>query len=101
MLSLEQSIRVIGLLGFEGFDLVLLGNGSYLKPEAIVHIGDWGAGVRRLLDAEGLEAADVFCVPWTDFTTMAPNHPDATERDRVASSSGGCSNSRRRSGHPG
>jgi sugar phosphate isomerase/epimerase len=29
-----------------------------------------------------LEVSDIFCVPWTDFTTMAPNHPEASERAR-------------------
>jgi sugar phosphate isomerase/epimerase len=82
LLSVEQAIRLIGLLGFEGFDLVLLGNGSYIRPEDIADIRDWAAKVRGLLEAENLEAVDVFCVPWTDFTTMAPNHPDTAERAR-------------------
>ena len=28
----------------------------------------------------GLEVADVFVIPWTDFRTLAPNHPDPAER---------------------
>jgi sugar phosphate isomerase/epimerase len=82
LLSLEQAITLVGLLDFQGFDLVLMGNSAYVRPEDIDDVDVWGAGVRRRLDGQGLEAADVFCVPWTDFTTMAPNHPDAAERAR-------------------
>jgi sugar phosphate isomerase/epimerase len=83
LLSVEQSIRLIGLLDFDGVDIVLMGNSAYLRPEEIApDVADWSAHVRRLLDTEGLDAADVYCVPWTDFATMAPNHPDPAERAR-------------------
>ncbi|MGZ4723427.1 MAG: sugar phosphate isomerase/epimerase family protein [Ilumatobacteraceae bacterium] len=83
LLSVEQSIRLTRLLEFEGFDLVLMGNSAHTRPEDIADdISGWAAGVKGLVDAEGLEVADVFCVPWTDFTTMAPNHPNAAERAR-------------------
>lgn len=83
LLSVEQSIRLTGLLEFDGFDLVVMGNSAHIRPEDIAHdLSGWAAGVKRLVDAEGLEMADVFCVPWTDFTTMAPNNPDESERAR-------------------
>jgi sugar phosphate isomerase/epimerase len=83
LLPVEQSIRIIGLLDFDGFDVVLMGNSAHLRPEeVVVDLPAWAGRVRRLLDTEGLDAADVFCVPWTDFTTMAPNHPDHAERTR-------------------
>jgi sugar phosphate isomerase/epimerase len=82
LLALEQAIPLVRLLQFDGFDLVLMGDGSYVRPEEIDDVDGWGADVKRRLDGEGLEAADVFCVPWTDFTTMAPNHPDDAEQVR-------------------
>lgn len=83
LLSVEQAIRLTGLLEFEGFDLVLMGNSAHVRPEDIAgDLTGWAAGLKRLIDAEGLVAADVFCVPWTDFMTMAPNHPDKAERHR-------------------
>ncbi len=83
LLSVEQSIRLAGLLEFDGFDVVLNGNSAGLTPEVVLHdLSAWSAEVSELFDANGLEASDVFCVPWTDFTTMAPNHPDAAERTR-------------------
>lgn len=83
LLSLEQSIRLTRLLEFDGFDLVLMGNSAHTRPEDIADdLAGWAARTKHVLDAEGLEVADVFCVPWTDFTTMAPNHPEVDERVR-------------------
>jgi sugar phosphate isomerase/epimerase len=82
LLPVDQSIRLAGMLGFEGFDLVLMGNSAHIRPEEIDDIGRWSNAVKSQLDAEGMQPADVFCVPWTDFEAMAPNHPDPTERAR-------------------
>jgi sugar phosphate isomerase/epimerase len=83
LLSIEQSIQLGGLLDFDGFDVVVMGNSVHPRPEEIArNVGAWAASVRDRLDAEELQASDVFCVPWTDFTTMAPNHPDPAERAR-------------------
>ena len=81
LLSVKQAIRLAGLLEFDGFDVVLNGNSAGLRPEVVSRdLSGWSARVNELLDANGLEASDVFCVPWTDFTTMAPNHPDGAQR---------------------
>src|SRR5258706_14577373 len=83
LLSIEQSIRLAALLDFEGFDVVLNGNSAGLRPEAVTSDRrGWAGEVGGLLDQHGMEAADGFCVPWTDFMTMAPNHPEAAERAR-------------------
>lgn len=83
LLSIEQSIRLAGLLEFDGFDVVLNGNSAGLRPEAVMsNLGPWATTVNRLLGEQGMVIADVFCVPWTDFVTMAPNHPDVSERAR-------------------
>jgi sugar phosphate isomerase/epimerase len=81
LLSVEQSIRLAGLLEFDGFDVVLNGNTAGLRPEAVMgNLGRWAHTVVGLLDEQGMVVADVFCVPWTDFRTMAPNHPEVSER---------------------
>jgi len=36
--------------------------------------------IRKALDQRGLELADFFVIPWTDFETLAPNHPDESQR---------------------
>jgi sugar phosphate isomerase/epimerase len=85
LLPHEHSLDVIRLLGVEGVDLALMGDRSHLRPE---HVREDVAGWAKTLDervrGRGLEIADVFVIPWSDFETMAPNHPDPHERDEAA-----------------
>lgn len=81
----DAAIGLIAQLGFTGFDLMLHGNRSHVRPEAL-H-GDVPACAGRIEErvrARGLEFSDVFLIPWTDFETMAVNHPDPAERERGA-----------------
>jgi len=49
LLSVEQSIRLIGLLDFDGVDIVLMGNSAYLRPEEIaLDVADADVLDRRL-----------------------------------------------------
>jgi sugar phosphate isomerase/epimerase len=79
----EQTVELVKLLGFEAFDLGMLGNRSQVRPEAIRDdIPGWAGRLEERIRGRGLEIADVFCIPWTDFETMAPNTPDDAERER-------------------
>jgi sugar phosphate isomerase/epimerase len=79
----EQTVELVKLLGFEAFDLGMLGNRSQVRPEAIRDdIPGWAGRLEERIRGRGLEIADVFCIPWTDFATMAPNNPDDAERER-------------------
>ena len=82
LLDHDLVLDLIAGLGFQGFDLLLAGNRSHVRPE---HIRDDLKGaaeaIRAKLDARGLELSDVFCIPWTEFDVYAPNHPEATERE--------------------
>ena len=79
----EQTVELVKLLGFDAFDLGMLGNRSQVRPEAIRDdIPGWAGRLEERIRGRGLEIADVFCIPWTDFATMAPNNPDDAERDR-------------------
>ncbi len=81
MLDHDLVLDLIAGMGFEGFDLALLGNRSHLRPEDVRHdLAGTAARIRRALDARGLELSDLFVIPWTDFETLAPNHPDPAER---------------------
>ena len=82
LLPVPEAVRLTALLDFEGFDLVLMGNSTHVRPEEIDDPAAWAGDLKSVLDGEGLVAADVFCVPWNDFATMAPNHPDSDERAR-------------------
>lgn len=84
LLGHEQAIALVAMLGVVGFDLAIMGNRSHVRPEHIR--GDVEGAADRLgraIRGQGLTPADVFLIPWTDFETLAPNHPEATERTRA------------------
>ncbi len=79
----EQTVELVKMLGFDAFDLAVMGNRSHVRPEAIRDdIPAWAGKLEERIRGRGLEIADVFCIPWTDFAVMAPNNPDAAERER-------------------
>ena len=79
----EQTVDLVKMLGFEAFDLAVMGNRSHVRPEMIREdIPGWAGRLEERIRGRGLEIADVFCIPWTDFATMAPNNPDDAERER-------------------
>jgi sugar phosphate isomerase/epimerase len=83
LLPHEKALDLAALLDFEGVDVCLAGNRSQVKPEDVR--GDvryWAGVLGERLRSRGLELADFFFLPWTDFETLAPNHPDAAERQR-------------------
>ena len=79
----EQTVELVKMLGFDGFDLAVMGNRSHVRPEVIREdIPAWAGRLEERIRGRGLDIADVFCIPWTDFAVMAPNNPDAAERER-------------------
>jgi sugar phosphate isomerase/epimerase len=79
----EQTVELVKMLGFTGFDLAVMGNRSHIRPEVIREdIAGWAGRLEERIRGRGLEIADVFCIPWTDFAVMAPNNPDDAERER-------------------
>lgn len=86
LLPHEHSLELIRLLGIEGVDLALMGNRSHVRPE---HVRDdvpgWAKTLGGRVRDRGLEFADIFVIPWSDFETMAPNHPDPRQREDAAS----------------
>jgi sugar phosphate isomerase/epimerase len=79
----ESAVELIRLLELDGVDVCLMGNRSHIRPEEIRD--DLRAAAKRIragvLDL-GLQISDLFVIPWTEFLTMAPNHPDPAERAR-------------------
>ena len=80
----ESVLDLIRLLELDGVDVCLMGNRSHIRPEA-VRDDIPGRGRSHL---EGTRApssstvSDLFVIPWTDFQTLAPNHPRTAERAR-------------------
>jgi sugar phosphate isomerase/epimerase len=76
-------LELVAALGVEGVDVFLAGNRAIVRPEDVRDdIARAAAAIRADVAAVGLAVSDVFVLPWTDLETMAPNHPDAAERER-------------------
>jgi sugar phosphate isomerase/epimerase len=84
LLEHDQAMQIIAMLGFTGFDLAVMGNRSHVRPEHIHgDVPAQAARLKREIAAKGLRLSDVFVIPWTDFETLAPNHPHADEREKA------------------
>lgn len=85
LLRHEDVCRLAAMLGLEGIDIGLMGNRSHIRPEAIRDdVAGWADRVGRSVADAGIDVADVFLIPWSDFETMAPNHPDPVQREDAA-----------------
>lgn len=84
LLPHDRALTVIRLLGIEGLDLGLFGNRSHVRPEMVrADIPMWAGILKERISQAGLELADFFFQPWTDFTVLAVNHPDPTQQDEA------------------
>lgn len=80
----EHVLELIRLLDLDGVDLCLMGNRSHVRPEQVREDpAGWGERLAQRVAERGLAIADVFVIPWTDFETLAPNHPDPARRDEA------------------
>ena len=83
LISHDLALDVIAGLGFDGVNLVLWGNRSDIRPDDVrSDPAGWAGRVLERLRVRSLEVADLVCIPWTDYETMAVNHPLAAERER-------------------
>ncbi len=81
----EHVCELIRMLGLDGVDVCVMQSRSAVRPEDVrADPAGWAGRLDERIRGRGLEVADVFVIPWTDFQTMAPNHPDATEREASA-----------------
>ncbi len=79
----EAAVSLIAELGFDGLNLVIWGNRTHIQPAEIQKdINGWAGRLDERIRSRGLEIADVCCIPWTDFRTMAINNPDRDEREK-------------------
>jgi sugar phosphate isomerase/epimerase len=82
LLEHGRILELIRLLELDGVDLCVMERRSALRLDTVR--GDPAGTADRVLAQvreNGLEVADVFVIPWVDFRTLAPNHPDPAERD--------------------
>ncbi len=82
LLEHESICELIGLLGLDAVDVCVMQSRSALRLEDVrADPAGWAGRLDERIRGRGLEVADVFVIPWTDFRTLAPNHPDAEERN--------------------
>jgi sugar phosphate isomerase/epimerase len=75
-------LELVSALGVEGVDIFLAGNRSIVRPEDVRgDIAGAAAQISRDVREVGLAVSDVFVIPWTDLETLAPNSPDAEQRE--------------------
>lgn len=83
VLTHEKMLDVAALLGFGAVDLILAGGRSQLLVEEVrSDVAAWAGRLEERRKQRELTVADVFVLPWTDFLTLAPNHPDPDERKK-------------------
>ncbi|WP_165223417.1 sugar phosphate isomerase/epimerase family protein [Aquisphaera insulae] len=81
LLSHDQSLRLIAMLGFEGVDIGLFEGRSHLWPSReFVDVSRSAGELRRKADDLGLDVADVFLQLAPDFRPCAINHPEPARR---------------------
>ena len=82
LMTHEDVVRHIAALGFDGIDLGLFEDRSHIQPGMVRQdVAMWSGVIGERLAAAGLETADVFFVPSFTLEDLAPNHPDAAQRD--------------------
>src|ERR1700690_4051180 len=98
LLSHEQSLRLIAMLGFEGVDIGLFEGRSHLWPSReFGEVARSSAALKRQTEVLGLSVADVFLQTAPDFRPFAINQPEASRRQvardwfvRTLDYAGGC-----------
>ena len=81
LLTHEQSLRLIGMLGFGGVDIGLFEGRSHLWPSReFPQVEKSAAALKRLAADCNLAIADVFLQMAPDFVPYAINQPDADRR---------------------
>jgi sugar phosphate isomerase/epimerase len=83
LLEHDRICALVALLGLEGVDVCIMEQRSALSlAEIRADTAGWAGRIAERVGGYGLEIADVFVIPWTDFRSFAPNHPDEAERLR-------------------
>lgn len=84
LLTHEQSLELISLLGFEGVDVGLFEGRSHRWPShELADPAASGHGLAEQLSGRGLQCADLFLQMDQDFAKYAINHPEAARREKA------------------
>lgn len=81
LLSHDQALAVVSLLGLKGVDIGLFEAHGHLKPSReLVNPERSGRELKCRVAKHGMQVADVFLQIHHDFTQYAINHPNANRR---------------------
>lgn len=84
LLSHQQSLKLISMLGFDGVDLGLFENRSHLWPSTQFRdVSHQATELKKQLDDLELKAADVFLQVDADFNPVAINRPEPEVRAKA------------------
>jgi sugar phosphate isomerase/epimerase len=84
LLSHENSLDLISMLGFDGVDIGLFEGRSKLQPSSeFKDVRKSAHRLKKMLVDRGLRTADVFLQMAPDFAAYAVNHPSAARRRKA------------------
>ena len=84
LMSHEQSLGLIALLGFKGVDIGLFEGRSHLWPsKEFKRVERSARRLKKKLDDSGLKAADIFLQTAPEFVPYAVNHPNSRRRAKA------------------
>ncbi len=84
LLTHDQALDVIAMLGFDGVDIGLFQGRSHLQPaDQFADAHEPARQLRRKLDERGLTCADVFLQMDADLGAYAINHPEPGRRSKA------------------
>ena len=84
LLSHDQSMQLISMLGFEGVDIGLFEGRSHLWPSReFVNAEQSATRLRQRTNQHGLRIADAFLQTDPDFRDLAVNHPQPARRQKA------------------
>jgi sugar phosphate isomerase/epimerase len=83
LLTHDQALTLIGMLGFEGVDIGLFEGRSHLVPSKHLFDPRSAALLKAKTSDLGLQVADVFLQVDTDFSLFAINHPSSASREKA------------------
>jgi len=84
LLTHDQALDVIAMLGFDGADIGLFQGRSHLQPaDQFADVSISARQLRQKLDARELKCADVFLQMDPDLGAFAINHPEVSRRQKA------------------
>lgn len=84
LLSHEDALKLVSMLGFDGVDIGLFEERSHLRPSReFEDVPRSARELKKKLNDVGLEPADVFLQMAMDFVPYAINHPQRSRRQKA------------------